>query len=74
MIASLLGTLKQISDESAIVEVGGVGYEVCVSRTTREALPGVGQEVFLHTKLHVREDEMKLFGFATAEEKRFSCS
>lgn len=70
MIASLLGVLKHLSDESAIVEVGGVGYEVFVSRTTREALPGVGQEVFLHTQLHVREDEMRLFGFASAEEKR----
>ncbi len=70
MIASLLGVLKHLSDESAIVEVGGVGYEVSVSRTTREALPGVGREVFLHTHLHVREDEMRLFGFGTLEEKR----
>jgi len=70
VIASLLGMLKQLSDESAIVEVGGVGYEVSVSRTTREALPGVGQEVFFHTHLHVREDEMRLFGFGTLEEKR----
>lgn len=70
MIASLSGVLKHLADESVIVEVGGVGYEVFVSRTTREALPGAGQEVFLHTQLHVREDEMRLFGFATAEEKR----
>lgn len=69
MIASLCGTLKRVSPNAVVLEVGGVGYQVQVSRHTLEALPAVDSEVFLHTFLQVKEDGMSLFGFATPEEK-----
>lgn len=70
MIATLSGELKRVEGNLIVIEVGGVGYEACCPKTTLEVLPAVGGEVFIHTHLHVREDEMRLFGFATAEEKR----
>ena len=70
MIAMLFGQLKHVSPETAIVAVGGVGFEVSIPRSTYEALPAVGEEVFLHTHLHLREEDLRLIGFATAEEKR----
>lgn len=70
MIASLFGVLKRSAHNSVVIEVGGVGYQVQVSRHTMEALPAVGSEVFLHTYLQVKEDGMSLFGFAAPEEKR----
>lgn len=70
MIATINGQLRHRDEGSVIVEVGGVGFEVLISRLTSEALPAPDQEIFLHTYLHVREEELKLFGFASAEEKR----
>lgn len=70
MIASLDGVLKRITNNTVVLEVGGVGYQVEVSRYTAEALPVVGSEVFLYTHLQVKEDGMSLFGFATPEEKQ----
>ena len=50
-----------------VVDVAGVGYRVTVSPTTAVALGPVGDDVVVHTHLHVREDALTLFGFATAE-------
>jgi Holliday junction DNA helicase RuvA len=50
-----------------VVDVAGVGYRVSVSPATAVALGPVGDEVVVHTHLHVREDALTLFGFATAE-------
>jgi Holliday junction DNA helicase RuvA len=50
-----------------VVDVAGVGYRVSVSPATAVALGSVGDEVVVHTHLHVREDALTLFGFATAE-------
>jgi Holliday junction DNA helicase RuvA len=47
----------------ACVEVGGVGYEVTMTPRSLAGLPGVGEEVVVHTHTHVREDEMSLYGF-----------
>jgi Holliday junction DNA helicase RuvA len=50
-----------------VLDVGGVGYRVTVSPATSVALGSVGDEVVVHTHLHVREDALTLFGFATAD-------
>ena len=50
-----------------MVDVGGVGYRISVSPATLVALGGIGDEVVVHTHLHVREDALTLFGFATAD-------
>ena len=52
------------------MDVHGVGYAVSVPLSTFDKLPAVGAEVTVLTCLHVREDGMTLFGFATAEERQ----
>jgi Holliday junction DNA helicase RuvA len=69
MIAHLRGTLVEKHPNQAVVEAGGVGYDVAIPVSTYAALPEPGQEVRLRIHTHVREDALQLFGFATAEEK-----
>lgn len=51
-----------------VIEVGGIGYEVRVPLSTLERLGGTS-EVFLFARLLVREDDLRLYGFATEEER-----
>ena len=68
MIGRLRGTLAHRSSRGEVVlDVGGVGYRIAVSPATAAALGNVGDEVVVHTHLHVREDALTLFGFATAD-------
>jgi Holliday junction DNA helicase RuvA len=69
MIGRLRGTLVDKSDNSILVDVGGVGYVVAVTPRTLISLPSVGEEAVLHTHLHVREDQLSLFGFDTRADK-----
>lgn len=69
MIAYLRGSLARAGTDEAVIEVGGVGYLVHIPLSTREKLPQVGQEVKLFTYMHVREDAISLFGFATPEDQ-----
>ncbi len=68
MIARLRGTVESISKDSMVVSVGGVGFRVHPSTAVRARLGGVGQPVELFTHLHVRENELSLYGFASEEE------
>ena len=70
MIAHLRGRLLIKHPNQAIVDVGGVGYEVTITVPTFSELAEAGQEVALHIHTHVREDQIALFGFLRAEEKR----
>lgn len=70
MISCLKGELFHKSPEKVTVLVNGVGYEVFLSTTSLEKLPQLGEEVFLHTYTHVREDALTLFGFADTDEKK----
>lgn len=69
MIGRLRGTLVDKSGSSVLVDVCGVGYVVAVTPRTLTSLPSVGEEAVLHTHLHVREDQLSLFGFATTADK-----
>ena len=71
MITSLNGTLLESGIFRAVVECGGVGYEVAIPVTTAEKLPKTGQPVRLHIHQAFREDGQFLFGFATVEERDF---
>ena len=51
-----------------VVDVGGVGYMVSVSTTTRQSIPAPGGDVSLHIHTHVREDQLNLYGFASVQE------
>jgi Holliday junction DNA helicase RuvA len=70
MIAHLRGKLIQKEPGQAIVEAGGVGYDVTISVPTFTALPSVGAEAALHIHTQVSEDQIALFGFLDREEKR----
>ena len=69
MIAFLRGTLLEKHPNQAVVETGGVGYDVQIPVSTFSALGETGSEVKLRIHTHVREDALSLFGFATADEK-----
>jgi Holliday junction DNA helicase RuvA len=69
MIAHLSGTLLSKQATSAIVDVGGVGYEVAIPLSTFYELGEVGSPVQLRVYTHVREDVIQLFGFKTARER-----
>ena len=66
MIGRIRGTLVDRSAAGVLVEVQGIGYEVMMSSRDLGSLPSVGEEVVIHTHLHVREDQMALFGFGSA--------
>ena len=70
MIAHLRGKLLAKHPNQAIVETGGVGYDVTISVPTFSDLPAIGGEVALHVHTHVREDTIALYGFLLASEKR----
>ena len=70
MIAHLRGKLIYKQPGQAIVEAGGVGYDVTISVPTFTALPSVGAEAALHIHTQVSEDQIALFGFLEREEKR----
>jgi len=69
MIAFLRGTLLEKHPNQAVVDTGGVGYDVQIPVSTFSALGETGSEVKLRIHTHVREDALSLFGFATADEK-----
>ena len=70
MIAHLRGRLFAKQPGQAIVEAGGVGYDVTISVPTFTSLPAEGAEVSLYIYTHVREDALALFGFMERNEKR----
>jgi holliday junction DNA helicase RuvA len=70
MIAHLRGRLVAKHPNQAIVECGGVGYDVTITVPTYSDLPEAGAETALHIHTHVREDQIALFGFLRSEEKR----
>jgi len=69
LIAHLSGTLLAKQPTSAIVDVGGVGYEVVIPLSTFYELGENGTQVQLRIYTHVREDALQLFGFKTARER-----
>src|SRR5437879_436740 len=69
MIAHLRGRLLVKHPNQAIVETGGVGYDVTISIPTFSDLPAAGSEVALHIHTHVREDQIALYGFLRVAEK-----
>ena len=69
MIARLCGTLVDKQPGSAVVDVGGVGYQVSIPLSTYSEIGEPGSRVELHVHTHVREDALALFGFHTRFEK-----
>lgn len=70
MIATLTGILKSKSPTEVLVDVNGVGYAVSIPLSTYSKLGTLNSPIHLFTHLHVREDAMQLFGFATESERQ----
>ena len=68
MIASLRGRLESLGGDWAIINVGGIGFQVYMPTSTLSTLGAAGEEVKLHTHLYLREDNVTLYGFASVEE------
>lgn len=69
MINYLVGEIVLKNENQIVLENNGIGYEISVSLATLDSLPPVGTVGKVFTHLHVREDEMSLFGFSSLEEK-----
>ena len=69
MIARLTGKLAETTAEGAVIDVGGVGYQLLCSARTLDALGAVGSDVLVLTELQVREDAWTLFGFGSPNER-----
>jgi len=69
VIARLSGTVLELRTDRLVLDVHGVGYELAIPLGTFSALPPAGEKASVHVHMHVREDALQLFGFATTQEK-----
>ncbi len=69
MIGKLKGVIDSYGEDGVIVDVHGVGYLVHCSARTLQALPSIGEAVTLAIETHVREDQIRLFGFLSDVER-----
>lgn len=69
MIAQVTGRIVAKTASSCVVEAGGIGLRLWMSTNSLSRLPAEGDEVTVYTHLHVREDELSLFGFESLEEQ-----
>ena len=70
MIGFIKGILKEKDFNNITVDCNGVGFQIFVTNSCMANMPDLEQEVKIYTYLHVREDEMSLYGFVSPEEKR----
>jgi len=68
MIASLQGVVESLGGDYAIINVGGVGFRVYMPTSVLSTLGKAGEEVQIHTHLHVKDDDISLYGFGSADE------
>ncbi len=68
MIGYIKGTIEGILQDCVLLENNGIGYRIFTSGMVLDSISGLHQDIMLFTYLHVREDEMTLFGFPTMEE------
>lgn len=68
MISYIKGILEDISPGMVVVDNHGIGYQMMVPMRG-ESFPKIGQEIKIYTHMHVREDDVSLFGFLSKEEK-----
>jgi len=69
MIASIRGKLIFVGVDHAVLETGGVGFLVYAPRNVLGAIGELGDEVLLYTHLHIREDLLALYGFASSDQR-----
>jgi Holliday junction DNA helicase RuvA len=71
MIGKLKGVVDSYGEDYVILDVNGVGYQVHCSARTLQALPAPGEAATLSIETYVREDQIKLFGFASDTEREW---
>jgi holliday junction DNA helicase RuvA len=71
MIGKLKGLIDSYGEDFVIIDVGGVGYVAFCSGRTLQALPPPGEAAVLAIETYVREDQIKLFGFASDNEREW---
>jgi len=71
MIGKLKGILDSYGEDFVVIDVNGVGYVVHCSARTLQALPAPGEPVMLAIETHVREDQIRLFGFTADVEREW---
>lgn len=69
MISFLVGTITSKGENTILLDVNGIGFELCVSNTTLVSLPMENETIKVLTYMQVKEDGVALYGFATEEEK-----
>ena len=69
MIGRLRGMLVSQRETNVTIDVNGVGYEAQMTPRDVGSLPGLGEEIVVHTHTYVREDDLRLFGFATESDR-----
>lgn len=68
MIAYVTGILTDVSEDSAVVESGGIGIQILVPSNVPGLLPPIGSKIKIYTYTHVREDAFLLYGFLTKKD------
>ena len=68
MIAYVNGILENLEEGNAVIDVNGVGYNINISGSTMDRMPGIGEMVKLYTYTNVKEDAFTLFGFLSRDE------
>ncbi len=63
MISFIEGEIVDLYEDRMILKCNGIGYEIYIPASIFHKLPGIGQNVCIHTYLYVREDAMQLYGF-----------
>jgi Holliday junction DNA helicase RuvA len=71
MIGKLKGIIDSYGEDTVILDVGGVGYQVHCAARTLQSLPAPGEPATLSIETYVREDQIKLFGFASDTEREW---
>lgn len=68
MYAYMIGRVAELSEETLVLEVGHIGYNIRIPGSVAGSLPPVGEEVKIYTYTSVREDALQLFGFLTKDD------
>ena len=69
MISFLVGIVEEKEENKIVLNVNGVGFELCVSSNTLSSLPMPNESAKVYTYMSVREDDISLYGFSTIEER-----
>ena len=70
MLAYIKGTLEMKTKNFIVIDVGGLGYKIFMPETTINEIGEIGENIKVHTYYRVREDDISIYGFRTAEELR----